>query len=126
MRFMPSNITKRPMASSAIDKTIRRFRVYVIRLDSSVLKSAKFRSENPDHVIAMDCYYVGMTAKTAEKRFAQHKAGYKACRFVTRHGLELMPERFSHVHPKTFEEAQRFERRLARRLRRKGHAVWQR
>lgn len=114
------------MANSLIDGVRKRFRVYVIRLDPAVLESAKFRAENPDHVVGMDCYYVGMTAKTARERFAQHMAGYKACGFVTRYGLELMPERFSHVHPKTFEEAQRFERRLAKRLRRRGHAVWQR
>lgn len=114
------------MVKMGNDDARKRFRVYVIRLDPEVLESARFRAENPDHVAGMDCYYVGMTAKTGQERFAQHKAGYKACRFVTQHGLELMPERFSHVHAKTYEEAQRFERRLARRLRRKGHAVWQR
>lgn len=103
----------------------KRFMVYVIRLDSAALDSRKFREENPDREADLDCYYVGMTSSTPEARFAQHKANYKACSYARDFGLELMPPRFSHINPKTFLDASRFERRLARRLRKKGHAVWQ-
>ena len=103
----------------------KRFLVYVIRLDPAVLGRRKFRDANPDRLAESDCYYVGMTSSTPQTRFEQHKAGYKACRFARDFGLELMPPRFSHINPKTFVEATRFERKLAVRLRNRGHAIWQ-
>jgi len=103
----------------------KRFFVYAIRLDVKVLDVKKFRDANPLHLLSADCFYVGMTGRTPEVRFKQHKDGYKACRFARDFGLELMPKRFTHCNPNTFEEAGRFERKVAARLRRKGFAVWQ-
>jgi hypothetical protein len=109
----------------AVQKS-KRFSVYVILLDQGVLQSRKFRDDNPNFKESMDCYYVGMTSSTAEKRFEQHKLGYKSCRFVKEFGLELMPARFSQCNPKTYENAMRHERKVANRLQRKGYGVWQR
>ena len=108
------------------ERNPKRFRVYVIKLDAAVLASTKFRNANPQRVPNADCFYVGMTSCAPQKRFEQHKADYKACRFARDYGLELMPDRFSHCNPKSYDDAARFERKLAMRLRRKGHAVWQR
>lgn len=105
----------------------KRFWVYVIRLDPAVLESKKFRDANPKRIKGADCYYVGMTGRTPQERLEQHKLGYKSCRFVEKHGLELMPGRvFSHCNPKTYDDAAAFERKVAAKLRRKGFAVWQR
>jgi predicted GIY-YIG superfamily endonuclease len=102
-----------------------RFRVYAIRLDPAVLGSVKFRLANPDYVEGKECFYVGMTARSPEQRFAQHKAGYKANRYARQYGMELMPPTFTAINPRTCDQARRLERRIARRLRRKGYGVWQ-
>jgi hypothetical protein len=98
--------------------------VYVIRLDPTVLEIKKFREANSQHVLGADCYYVGRTDRTPELRFEQHKPGYKADRFAKEFGIELMPPRFSHINPLTREQSVRFEVRLAKRLRKRGFAVW--
>ncbi len=103
-----------------------RFWVYAIELSSEVLRHTKFCDENPDHDPSLPCYYVGMTGLTPEERLANHRRGHKACRYVTDYGLHLMPRAFTHFNPRTFVEAKRLERRLARRLRGRGYAVWQR
>ena len=36
--------------------------------------------------------YVGQTALTADQRFAQHKSGVKASKWVTKYGLRVLPE----------------------------------
>ena len=64
--------------------------------------------------------------RTLALRFEQQKKGYKACRFVTDFGLELMPQINGCINPRTYKDAQRLERRVAKRLRRRGFAVWQR
>lgn len=105
----------------------KRFYVYVIRLDPEVLKEPKYRRDNPQYVDGQPCVYVGMTGRTPAERFLQHKNGYKACKYAHRYGVELLPGReFSHINPKTYEDAVLFERRVARRLKRRGFAVWQR
>lgn len=105
---------------------VKRFTVYVIRLTQHFLQSRKFREDNPNYKAGKDCYYVGMTSSTPEKRFEQHKSGYKSCRFAKKFGLDLMPARFSQCNPKTYEDAMRHERKFAKRLKHKGHGVWQR
>jgi hypothetical protein len=61
--------------------------------------------------------YVGESCHSAKKRFAQHKAGYKASYWVKRYGVRVttghtkgLPE-FA-----TVEQLNRAERRLAREL----------
>jgi predicted GIY-YIG superfamily endonuclease len=103
----------------------RRFTVYAIKLSPAVLTSRRFRDANPNYVDGMECFYVGMTAKSATERFAQHRSGYKSSGFAKKYGLELMPPSFTIIKLRTFEEASRLERRIAARLRRKGYGVWQ-
>ena len=99
--------------------------IYVIELDPSVLKNKKFRDANPDYVEGKPCVYVGMTGRSPQIRFEQHKAGYKANRFAKKFGRCLKPRLFESHNPMTDEQARYMEAEQARRLRKRGYAVWQ-
>jgi len=99
--------------------------VYVVELDSAVLKIRLFRARNPDYRKGMPCVYVGMTGLPPGERFQNHKAGVKANRFVRDFGKGLLSELFEFLNPMPYEAAQRMEVELAEELRAKGYAVWQ-
>jgi len=105
--------------------TNRHHSVYIIELDPAVLEKKKFRDANPNHDPKKPCLYVGMTGKTPDERFEQHKAGIKANRYVKEHGKWLRRKMYKEYNPMTYEEACRKEVELAGELRRKGYAVWQ-
>jgi len=100
--------------------------VYVVELRPEVLEVKKFAAENPLCKHWKRCYYVGMTGLSPEERFANHKRGYKSNRFVREFGVDLCRVEYEHLNPMTYEEACRTEEVLAKSLRAKGHAVWQR
>jgi len=101
------------------------YNVYVIKLDKEVMISKKFREKNPHMNTKLACYYIGQTIHDPETRFKQHKAGYKANRFVKKYGLKLIPRKFEKYNPiKKRVEAEQIERWLANKLRKKGHGVW--
>ena len=102
-----------------------RHSVYVVLLDNEVLNHGRFRNANPDRDPLKPCLYVGMTGETPDERFRNHQRGYKSNSYVYRYGVRLLPEKFEHLNPMTYEEAIGEERRLADRLRREGYAVWQ-
>jgi hypothetical protein len=106
--------------------TLKRFNVYVIGLNRAVLKVSRFAEENPQHNPLKPCVYVGMTGLDPRARFLNHKNGIKACKFVREYGECLKPRLYRRFNPMTFAEAQAMERELARRLRNRGYAVWQR
>ena len=65
--------------------------------------------------------YVGETCHTAQERFDQHKAGYKASPWVRKYGIRLRPwlaGRFGEM--ATPPESKAAEVELARRLRKRG------
>ena len=99
--------------------------IYVVELDDSVRRNRKFLSLNPDNNLDLPCLYVGRTGHSPEKRFSNHKSGYKASRIVKKYGIRLVPELYSHLNPMTFNESEKMEIELARRLRSQGFAVWQ-
>jgi hypothetical protein len=99
--------------------------VYVVELDPAVLARRKFAARNRGHVAGKPCVYVGMTGLTPERRFANHKRGYKANRYVRDYGWHLRPDLYPDGSPFTYREAQRMERLVARELRAIGYAVWQ-
>jgi len=71
------------------------------------------------------CYYVGQTTHDPETRFSQHKAGYKANRFVKKYGLRLVHKKYQKYNPiKKRVEAEAVEKWLTKRLRKKGYGVW--
>jgi len=99
--------------------------VYVIELDEAIRTRRRFAEANPDCRADKPCLYVGSTALAPEERFAQHKAGIKAARFVEQYGVCLRPRDYARFNPMSYEDAQKMEVELARRLRKRGFAVWQ-
>jgi hypothetical protein len=105
----------------------RQYRVYVVRLDLSVLEEPAFRKANPQHDPRKSCVYVGSTGVPPEERFVQHKIGIKANRFAKAYGLGLMKSLMERRMPaRTQLIAVRQEAAVARRLRKAGYAVWPR
>lgn len=102
------------------------YSVYVVELCDDVLHHTKFCKANPNRKPDKACLYVGMTSKTPDERFEQHKSGYKACSYVTKYGKWLRRRLYARYNPMTRDDAIKFEVTLAQELRRKGHAVWQR
>lgn len=108
------------------------YRVYVIELSRKVFtEDTKFRAANPQFNGVLQCLYVGMTSKTPQERFRQHKTGYRnakghklSANIVERYGLYLRPTLYQHIGPLSREEALEVEKGLTLELRRKGYAVW--
>jgi len=98
--------------------------IYVIELDKEVLGKKKFKDANPDYIDGSPCVYVGMTSKSPEDRFKQHKEGYKAARIVKQFGISLKPRQYESHNPMSRDEASEMEFEKARRLRKKGWGVW--
>ena len=101
------------------------YSVYVIELDPAVLNIARFRNSNPDRDMTRPCVYVGMTGLSPEQRFAKHKAGIRANRYVERFGLRLLPGLYAYANPMPYDGARDMEVELAIALREQGYAVWQ-
>ena len=110
------------------------YRVYVIELARRVFNEhSRFRAANPQFNGMLQCLYVGMTSKTPEERFLQHKTGYVnrkghnlASSIVRKYGTYLRPSLYNHLNEKAMsrEQALKMEEKLALDLRRKGYAVW--
>ncbi|MDH3651538.1 MAG: hypothetical protein OEQ53_17780 [Saprospiraceae bacterium] len=108
------------------------YQVYVIELSKRVFtENAKFRAANPQFNGVLECLYVGMTSKTPEERFEQHKTGYRnrkgqklSSRIVQKYGMYLRPSLYNHIEPMTRLEALKMEENLSLELRRKRYAVW--
>jgi hypothetical protein len=66
-----------------------------------------------------------MTGLSPRERFRNHKAGYKANRYVRDYGLYLVPRLYRKFNPMTYKEAEKKESALARELRAQGYPVWQ-
>ena len=110
------------------------YRVYVIELAKKVFtENTKFRNANPQFNGVLQCVYIGMTSKTPEERFIQHKTGYVnrkgyklSANIVQKYGTYLRPSLYSHINvkPMTRQQALIMEEKLALDLRRQGYAVW--
>ena len=100
--------------------------IYVIQLDPLVRKDSKaFREKNPNYKADKHCLYVGSSAHTPEKRFAQHKAGEGANRYAKKYGQKLLPELYQNQPILTDNNYIKEEKAYAEALRIQGHAVWQ-
>ena len=99
--------------------------VYVIELDPAIFNIARFRNANPDRDLLKPAVYVGMTGLTPGERFAKHKAGIRANRYVERFGLRLLPRLYAYANPMPYQAARDMEVELAIALREQGYAVWQ-
>ena len=100
------------------------YNIYVIELDKKVLERNRFKEANPAYIEGKPCVYVGMTSKSPEERFKQHKEGHHASRFVTQFGIRLKPRQYESHNPMSRDEASEMEFEKARRLRKKGWGVW--
>jgi hypothetical protein len=103
------------------------YRLYVVSLDQSVVKSRRFRDANPHASERSPCLYVGSTAKSAQERFLQHKQGKFSNRgWVEKFGTCLLPELSGGFEYTSRDSAERAEAQLADSLRERGFAVWSR
>ena len=102
------------------------FRIYVVRLSNEVLQVKRFRDANPGYKPGKPCYYVGMTGRTPDERFAQHLAGYKSCTLVRKYGQHLARKKFEEIPLLCHADAVQMEVSHAEALRAQGCAVWQR
>ena len=65
------------------------------------------------------------THLTPEQRFAKHKSGKKAGKYVFRYGLHLVPAMYDHINPvESRERAEESEMHLTNYLRLHGYWVW--
>lgn len=111
-----------------------KYRVYVIELSKKVFtENRKFREANPQFNGVLQCLYVGMTSKTPQERFIQHRTGYVnkeghklSANIVQKYGMYLRPSLYDDINLKTMSraEALMMEEKLAWDLRRQGYAVW--
>lgn len=109
------------------------YRVYVIELSKRIFtENKRFREANPQYNGVLECLYVGMTSKTPEGRFEQHKSrllSHKgrdiSAAMVRQYGMYLRPSLYHHLDQNmTRDEAIKSEESLARALKRKRYAVW--
>jgi hypothetical protein len=110
------------------------YRVYVVELSKKVFtENRKFREANPQFNGVLQCLYVGMTSKTPQERFLQHRTGFVnkkghklSANIVQKYGTYLRPSLYEHINqkPMTRAEALAMEKKLAWDLRRQGYAVW--
>lgn len=99
--------------------------IYVIELSPAVVKNRRFTKENRGFNPFLPCYYVGMTGLTPEKRFENHKNGYKSNYFAHKYGVRLVPKIYRRYNPMSYKKAAEREVLLANALRHRGHGVWQ-
>ena len=99
------------------------YRIYVVLLDTGVIGEKRARDANPLHHPAKPCVYVGMTGTDPETRFAQHKRGYKASRYVKKYGVRLLPALSAGLENLRYERALAAEADLAEALRDEGYFV---
>lgn len=82
--------------------------MYVIELDRAAGKRRDPR---------IPWVYVGSSARSPEKRFEQHRSGYKSARLVKRFALRLRPELYEDIEPlKSSKHAVAAEKKRAREL----------
>lgn len=102
--------------------------IYVIILREEIFSDKqRFRRANPNYKVGKACYYVGMTSKTPEERFAQHKSDHPASSpWVKNYGIRLESNLHQHIPLLSQADAEEMEVRHAEYLRSQGYGVWQR
>src|SRR5204862_3436185 len=87
--------------------------VYVVLLSKGALKDLSILQRNPQRDPSKPAVYVGMTGLPVDRRFENHKNGYKSARLVRKYGVRLLPELFEHLNPMPYEHAIQMEKDLA-------------
>jgi hypothetical protein len=101
------------------------YHVYAIQLSHKVLEERKFMKSNPNYILGMPCFYIGMTGLDPDIRFDKHKAGIQSSKYVEKYGIKLVPELYVKYNPMSYEDAKYFEVDMGIRLRNMGYGVWQ-
>ena len=104
------------------------YTVYVIELSPDVLSLRRFAEANPGYIYdpAHPPLYVGHSVRSPEKRFEQHRSGFKASRYTRSNAIRLRMDLAGSLIFPTRSEAELIEQRHAAILRERGYAVWQR
>jgi hypothetical protein len=102
--------------------SVREYVVYVVELEDAACR----RADCPARRAGKPHVYVGETSKSAEERFAVHKAGgVHSGRIVFKHGVRLRPKLARGFGPYTTrEDARAGEAALAERLRARNFCVF--
>src|SRR5438093_6915124 len=79
--------------------------VYVVLLSKAALKDLSILQRNPQRDPSKPAVYVGMTGLPVDRRFENHKNGYKSACLGRRYGVRLLPELFEHLNPMPYEHA---------------------
>ena len=100
--------------------------VYVIELDSKVLRYKPFMKRNSKtYLPGKDCLYVGHSLLAPEHRFMQHLRGEHSSKVVRRFGIRLRPEFYEAIDPFVErDDAIAKEEELGELLRSEGYGVW--
>ena len=101
------------------------YQVYIIDLDKAVLNLSRFKARNPNYKVGKPCVYVGSTGIGVEKRFEQHRTGYKSNRYAKKYWTGLRYSDMDGIRPrKTRSSIESKEAEVAIELQSKGWAVW--
>ena len=104
---------------------MKKYFVYVIELEQTVVEIRKFRKENPNYIKGKACVYVGQTSRKPFLRFEQHKEGYKSNKYAKHYGIKLRPDLYEKYNPiPTRKDAEEIEEMLGKSLRKQGYGVW--
>ena len=105
--------------------------VYVVELDKSFARTARAKRENPSAVNDKPCIYVGQSSKKPEERFSEHINGLRNnrvplfSRIVKQYGIRLQPRLYEKYNPlKTRSEAEKKEKEVTIKYRKRGYTVW--
>lgn len=90
--------------------------VYVVQLNLTILDSRKPSYSPPREINPSKIVYVGITGRTPEERFEQHKKGYKASRAVKYYGIKLLPNLYDEFNPMSYDAAKDKEKKYAEEL----------
>ena len=104
------------------------YTIYFIELSPEVLSLGRFAEANPGYTYdpTHPPLYVGHSVRSPEKRFEQHRSGFKASRYTRGNAIRLRMDLAGSLIFPTRSEAELIEQRHAAILRERGYAVWQR
>jgi hypothetical protein len=100
------------------------YTVFVVALQSEVMKTGKFAQRNPRYCAGQACYYVDVTDIPVDIRVDQLMHGIKGSGFVRMYGTGLRVEFTADLAPSRFDVTAEHEARIARSLRAEGCGVW--
>ncbi len=121
----PIKTSKFKGTAPTVYRSFRRI-IYVLELSSEAAADPDFLLANLHFEAGMTCLYVGSSSQTGEQRFRDHLTGHNASRIAHQFAIKLRYDLMPEQTPIPRECALKEEKRLAKSLRSRGFAVWQR